>query len=119
LSLFATALSLSKCRYGIVFFGTPHRGGNHAQAGNVVARIARAILRSENNSLIEALRKDTFFSNIGRKDFQEGIEDFYYISFYEDKAIPGLGYVSNHATNNVAILIRILLMEIEDCQQGI
>ena len=117
--LFAITLQLRTYRYGIVFFGTPHQGGNHARAGDVVARIARAILRTENNSLVEALKKDSFFSDIGRKDFEEGVEDFYYISFYEDKPTPGLGYVSNYATNNVAIYKTILLMNPEDCQQGI
>lgn len=89
------------------------------KVGDAVARIARAVLRTDNNNFVEALKNDSFLSDIGRKEFEEGVEDFYYISFYEDKPTPGLGYVSNYATNNAAIRTKISLMNTEDCQQGI
>lgn len=80
-------------RYGIVFFGTPHRGGNGASLGSIAASIARFCLRNVDNSFLESLKKDGLFANELINDFQGQLENYYVLSFYETLPFGALGVV--------------------------
>jgi hypothetical protein len=69
--------------YGLVFFGTPHRGGNNAVVGRMVASIARAVLGNPTNSYIEALQQNSFFAEAMSYDFNNRKEDFQVLTFFE------------------------------------
>jgi hypothetical protein len=49
--------SIRNATYGIAFFGTPHRGGNHAKLGDIVARVWGGVVREPRNDFMEALKK--------------------------------------------------------------
>jgi len=76
---------LLKSVYGLVFFATPHRGGNNTELGDIAARIARFVVRTESNSYLEALRSNTFFAEALRYDFRNRQEDFLILTFYETR----------------------------------
>jgi hypothetical protein len=80
-------------RYGVVFFGTPHRGGNAASLGGAVASIARFCLRNPPNSLMESLQGSHFASELV-EDFRALLESYYFISFYETLPYGGFGLVN-------------------------
>ena len=80
-------------RYGILFFGTPHQGGNCASLGGVAASIARLSLRNPTNSFMEALKIDSLFADDLVQDFRQQLEDYNVLSFYETLPFKKLGVV--------------------------
>lgn len=54
---------------GVVFFGTPHRGGHLAKLGDRMAKICRVVTGNQRNNIMEALRKDSTFASDINKDF--------------------------------------------------
>jgi hypothetical protein len=79
--------------YGIAFFGTPHQGGNFVKLGDIAASIVRGVLRNSTNTLMEALKKDSLFSDTLVDDFRHQLEDYYVLSFFETLLIGKLGLV--------------------------
>ena len=88
-----TYKSLREATYGIAFFGTPHRGGNYAKLGDIAASITRGLLRNPSNTFMEALKKDSLFSDTLVEDFRHQLEDYYVLSFYETLPMEKLGLV--------------------------
>ena len=85
--------SLREATYGIAFFGTPHQGGNFAKLGDIAASITRSILRNPSNTFMEALKKDSLFSDVLVGDFRHQLEDYYVLSFVETLPMGKLGLV--------------------------
>lgn len=85
---------IRKATYGLVFFGTPHQGGNHAGLGEVAASIGRGILRNPSNDYLNALKQNSFFAVALRRDFQLHQEDFHVLTYYETLPMPRVGIVS-------------------------
>jgi hypothetical protein len=79
--------------YGIVFFATPHRGGNHAKLGDIAASIVKLVLQNEDNTFMEALKKDSLFAQGVSDDFRHQLKDYRVISFYETLAYKKFGIV--------------------------
>jgi hypothetical protein len=78
----------------LVFFATPHQGGNHASVGDVAAAIARGALRSSRNDLIEALKNSSNDSVRRSEQFRHLTEKFLVVSFFEGQSYKKLGVVS-------------------------
>lgn len=77
--------SLNNPSYGIVFFGTPHRGGNLVALGKLVSwTIRHATPGKAKNQLLDALEKDGFFADELREDFRQQLEDYHLISYFEE-----------------------------------
>ena len=55
---------------GVIFFGTPHRGGHLATLGDHLAKICRVVSGDVRNNIMEALRKDSMFASDINKDFE-------------------------------------------------
>ena len=87
-------LSLYKAAYGLVFFATPHHGGENARSGDMVASIAQAILSNLSNNYLEALKSNSYFAEVMRNDFRERQEDFFVRTFFETLPMPHIGIVS-------------------------
>lgn len=85
--------AIRNATYGIAFFGTPHQGGNFAKLGDIVASIMRGVLQNPKNTFIEALKKDSLFSDTLIDDFRHQLEDYYVLSFYETLPMGKLGLV--------------------------
>jgi len=79
--------------YGIVFFGTPHRGGNGVGLGQVVEGIVKTFTGGGSNSLLQSLKKRGQLSVDLQDSFRPYIEDFKYISVIESRPKPGLGII--------------------------
>lgn len=80
---------LYKATYGIIFFGTPHGGGNNVKAGQLAASIARFLWHKPKNSMLEALQGSSFFAEQNKDDFIQRAKDFAFVSFYETLPFKG------------------------------
>lgn len=89
-----TYKAIREATYGIVFFGTPHQGGNFAKLGDIASKIMRAVLRNEENTFMEALKVDSLFADDLIQDFRHQLEDYYVLSFFETRGFKKLGLVS-------------------------
>jgi hypothetical protein len=49
--------SIYDCAYGVIFFGTPHRGTSIASFGQLAARIAELSVNPSENHLLKALEQ--------------------------------------------------------------
>ena len=67
----------------MVFFATPHGGGNNAKVGSLAADIAKFLANKEDNSFMEALKKNSFYGEQNRDDFLQRANDFTFLTFYE------------------------------------
>ncbi|MCJ1240785.1 hypothetical protein MMC14_008789 [Varicellaria rhodocarpa] len=85
--------SIREATYGIAFFGTPHQGGNFAKLGDIAASITRGVLRNPSNTFMEALKKDSLFSDTLVEDFRHQLEDYYVLSFFETLPMGKLGLI--------------------------
>jgi hypothetical protein len=94
--------------YGIVFFATPHRGGNHAKFGDIAASVARAVLQNPDNTFVEALKKDSLFADSIIEDFKHQLENFFILNFFETLPYKNMGLVS-YLNILVSVLVLILL----------
>ncbi|KAI0116255.1 hypothetical protein GGR51DRAFT_500803 [Nemania sp. FL0031] len=79
--------------FGLVFFGTPHQGGNNAGFGDVVAGITRCVSKSPGNTFMDALKGNSLFLSTITDDFRQLLEDFQVISFYETRPLGRFGIV--------------------------
>ena len=78
----------------LVFFATPHRGGNHASVGEIAANIAKLFSgTAPSNDLLRALRKN---SNEATTRFEQSRNIFANcsaITFFETKSYHRAGLV--------------------------
>jgi hypothetical protein len=98
---------------GIVFFATPHQGGNYTKLGEIAAKIAKKCLRNEDNSFVEALKKDTLFGEELIENFRFQLEDFNVLSFVETLPYRKLGLVFYLSVSFSQVLTAL------DCRQEI
>lgn len=86
--------AIRESTFGIAFFGTPHKGGNHAEVGDMVAKIARSLSGSPSNSFMDALKNNSTLNTI-TSDFRQLLEDFQFLTFYETRPLGRFGIVSS------------------------
>ncbi|KAF1953171.1 hypothetical protein CC80DRAFT_451183, partial [Byssothecium circinans] len=79
--------------HGIIFFGTPHKGGNKAGLGKVLNKIVNASILKPPSKLVEALEKESVFLEQLDMQFRNQLEDFSYVSFREQRPHPVVGIV--------------------------
>jgi hypothetical protein len=79
--------------FGIIFFGTPHRGGNGVGVGQVVERIVKTFTGGGTNSLLQSLKKGGRLSLDDQDSFRPYIEDFQYISVVEGRPMGRIGII--------------------------
>lgn len=79
----------------IAFFGTPHRGGNHANLGSILADIARILTGNIKNNFMETLQKNSTGAADIHELFKEQAQEYLIVSFYETLPFkPGSDLVS-------------------------
>ena len=89
-----TYKSLVTATCHLVFFATPHQGGNYATAGHAVAELVRTSLRKPKNDLVDGLRRS---SNAVTRRFEQSrhLSDKVVVtSFFEGEQFGKLGLVS-------------------------
>ncbi|RMJ26426.1 hypothetical protein PHISP_02698 [Aspergillus sp. HF37] len=92
--------SICIATFGIAFFGTPHRGSSWAGVGDIVARVASAVLRNPDNTFLNALKRDDLYGRELAANFQQLQENYWYLNFYETLPVKKIGLVveKNSAT---------------------
>ena len=70
---------------GLVFFGTPHAGGNDGLValGSVAARIAQSIHLQPSSDIVETLKKGSLFTDVLAEHWRQQLESYLIISFWE------------------------------------
>ncbi|PYH36551.1 kinesin [Aspergillus neoniger CBS 115656] len=91
--LSATYGSICTSTFGIVFFGTPHRGTHLARVGGVAAKFVRALLGTASNTLLKALSKGSLYALELSANFDKLLENYKYLSFYETLPFKSIGIV--------------------------
>lgn len=79
----------------LVFFATPHQGGNGASLGDVVAKIVTAGLRKPNNDLLDALKENSIEATKRCEQARHVFEKCLVVSFYEGKPYGRIGIVQS------------------------
>ncbi|KAH0613051.1 uncharacterized protein H6S33_009431 [Morchella sextelata] len=70
---------------GLVFFGTPHRGGNGASLGQVAANIITAVSGADRNDILRSLSSDSILTKNSNDDFRHQSERYRVLTFYETR----------------------------------
>lgn len=86
----------------LVFFATPHQGGNYANLGNIVAKIVRTGMSKPKNDLLEALKAN---SDQAMQRFEQARhlpERCLVVNFYEGDPYGKIGLVRQTDETNEA-----------------
>ena len=71
---------------GLMFFATPHEGGNteskKVKLGLAAAKIARSAGFDTNDSLVQAVTKGSLFEDILKESFRHQLEEYNLVSFW-------------------------------------
>jgi len=76
--------------------------------------VAKGILRTADNTFIEALKKDSMFAEGIIEDFKHQLEDFVVLSFFETLPYKKMGLVYCKYLTPI-----ILILMLSDCRQAI
>ena len=74
----------------VVFFATPHRGGEGAAEARVAAGALRRLTGNVRSSIMEALLPDSFYSFDIHQAFLNSLDRIRICTFYETKPVSGL-----------------------------
>jgi hypothetical protein len=82
----------------LVFFGTPHRGGNNVGLGKVASNIVTAISGGVNNNLLDYLAKDSLLTEYTNDDFRHQWTDYEVVTFFEKQPtkLKGAGVLGTY-----------------------
>ena len=69
--------------YGLVFFATPHGGGNGVAVADSAAKLCSALTGRPKNSLLETLKKASLLNEISKDHFRPQIGDYEILTFIE------------------------------------
>lgn len=78
---------LRKSTKALVFFATPHRGGNGTTLGQIAVNAATFFSGNIRNNLVESLKKSSKYLTQLSADFSHQYEDYDYISIVETRAL--------------------------------
>lgn len=72
-------------RTGLLFFGTPHGGGNRSLValGSLVAQATTKLGFNEKSDIVQALKKGSVFTDILKENFRHQLMDYRIVSFFE------------------------------------
>jgi hypothetical protein len=88
--------NIYKTTYGIIFFGTPHRGSSYAQLGVWARDVAVAAGFDANDKMLRSLKPDDEIVGLLSKDFARMLSDrtFKVFSFQEGQGFKGTYFMS-------------------------
>ena len=69
--------------HGIVFFATPHSGGNKAGIAESAAKFCSALTGQTRNSLLQTLTKHSLLNEISKDQFRPQLNDYEVLSYME------------------------------------
>ncbi|KAF8530880.1 hypothetical protein BDD12DRAFT_767720, partial [Trichophaea hybrida] len=77
--------SIRESTRGLVFFGTPHQGGNGVTLGKIAVNIVTTLGGKVSNDLLLYLEKDSVLTQNTNDDFRHQVEDYRFVSFFETR----------------------------------
>ncbi|KAK2605986.1 hypothetical protein QQS21_003612 [Conoideocrella luteorostrata] len=77
----------------LIFFATPHQGGNFASIGDVIAKIARAGLAGLRNDLLDALKRDSAQATTRSEQSRSLYDGIQVVSFFEGGSFGKTGTI--------------------------
>ncbi|KAH8703510.1 putative ankyrin repeat-containing protein [Talaromyces proteolyticus] len=79
--------SIEKATTGLVFFGTPHGGGNPTLVtiGSAAARVARVLGAQKSMDIEQTLQSGSLFTEILQHSFRNQLMNYQIVSFWEGK----------------------------------
>jgi hypothetical protein len=99
-------MAIKTSTYGIIFFGTPHRGGNGVGVGQVVEKIVKTFTGGGTNNLLQSLKKGGQLSLYDQDSFRPYIEDFKYISIVEGRPMGRIGIIVSRESGTLGADMR-------------
>lgn len=94
--------------FGLVFFGTPHRGGRGGAFGSLAAKIAKFVSADRaDNDLLKCLENNSLFTQEASERFSHQLEKYKVISFFE--TIPMKLGVKGISDVSINIFIYLIL----------
>ncbi|KAI1089379.1 P-loop containing nucleoside triphosphate hydrolase protein [Rostrohypoxylon terebratum] len=87
----------------MVFFATPHRGGNYANIGEVVAKIVRASTQTPNDGLFDALKKESDTATIRFEQSRHVFGRCNAVNFVEGESYGTLGIIVDKASATLGL----------------
>ena len=69
--------------YGLVFFATPHSGGNRAGIADSAAKLCSALTGHARNSLLQTLTKHSLLNEVSKDQFRFQLNDYEVLTFME------------------------------------
>jgi len=79
-------LKASPC--GLVFFATPHRGGEGVGEAKAAADICSAFTGQPRNKLLESLKSKSLITELSSDQFRPQLDDFEVLSLIERRKMP-------------------------------
>jgi hypothetical protein len=82
---------LRQSTYGLVFFGTPHQGGNGVSYAKIIANSIRMITRQSKSSLLKNLKRGSLLNEATTDQFRGQLGDYEVLTFFESIKTPLTG----------------------------
>ena len=76
--------------YGLVFFATPHSGGNKAGIAESAAKLCSALTGHTRNSLVQTLTKHSLLNEVSKDHFRFQLNDYEVLTYMETQQM-GIG----------------------------
>lgn len=95
-------LKASTC--GLVFFATPHRGGEGAGVAKAAADICSAFTGQPRNKLLESLKSKSLITELSSDQFRHQLDDFEVLSLIERRKMPVKIHRFIPRTNMVSVI---------------
>jgi hypothetical protein len=99
--------------HALVFFGTPHHGGNNASLGKVAANIVTAVSGATTNDIMARLEKNSLLTKSANDYFSYQWKDYRVVTFFETRAtkLKGAGALGNY--------VRSMVVDAESAKVGL
>ena len=79
---------LKASTHGLVFFATPHRGGEGAGVAEAAANVCSAFTGQPKNKLLETLKSRSLINELSSDQFRHQLNDFEVLSLIERRKMP-------------------------------
>jgi hypothetical protein len=106
--------SIITSTFGVVFLGTPHRGGNHTAWAKIVTGLATAVYKDNDTRVIDALARGSEILERLQDSFSNIASHLSIRSFFEEQGFGVAGKVRIRVANNCLYSTDIAL---EDCRR--
>ena len=79
---------LKASTHGLVFFATPHRGGEGAGVAEAAANVCSAFTGQPKNKLLESLKSRSLINELSSDQFRHQLNDYEVLSLIERRKMP-------------------------------